>query len=162
MLFAVMTISIAIRKVKRYLMNLLMCGSVFIYQVENSVMDHVMKRAIGINRSDSESSVIEMLMFSVVVMISGEDDSVSSLLLLSRGLIGIRLMKNRSIRLFLVLLCVIGFMVVIIKDRAMVSVIVGVIKSIILPLGFAPRILVPKTSGMLLSFGRGGWGLVPD
>lgn len=76
MLFVVMIISIAIKKPIRYLINLLIFGSVNIYQVENSVMDHVINRAIGKNRSESVSNVIEMLIFSVVVMINGVDDRV--------------------------------------------------------------------------------------
>lgn len=57
MLLAVMIISIAIRKVVKYLINLLILGSDDIYHVENSVMDHVMNNAIGINTTDSESMV---------------------------------------------------------------------------------------------------------
>jgi len=52
MLFAVMMISIAIKKVNRCLINLFKCGSVDIYHIENSTIDHVMNRAIGINVSE--------------------------------------------------------------------------------------------------------------
>lgn len=76
-LFAVIIVIIAMRNVRRYFRNLFSLGSEDIYQIENSVIDHVIKRAMGINRSDSVSSVIEMLMFSVVVVIRGGDDRVS-------------------------------------------------------------------------------------
>lgn len=47
MLLAVTRVSIAIKKMSRYLKNWLMCGSWAIYQLENSRIDHVTKRAIG-------------------------------------------------------------------------------------------------------------------
>lgn len=129
MLFAVMIMTIATRKIVRYLINLLMFGSVFMYQVENSVMDHVMNRVIGMNVSESVSSVIDILMFSVVVIISGGGESVSLWLLFIRRLIGIRLMKNISNRLFLGS-CGLGFiMVEKVNDRKIVKVIVGIIRS---------------------------------
>lgn len=107
-------------------MNLLLNGSVFMYQVENSVMDHVINRATGINSSDVVSRVVEMLMFSVGIVIKDESDSVSSLLF-SAELAGIRLMINSNIRLFLALF---GCIVVIIRDRKIVRMIVGVVRFI--------------------------------
>lgn len=80
MLLAVIIIIIVIRKVVKYLINLLMFGSEAIYQIENSVMDHVINRATGIKVKDSVSSVIVMLMFSVGVVIRGGSVIVSSLL----------------------------------------------------------------------------------
>lgn len=67
MLFAVMMVSIAIRKMKRYLMNLLMFGSVAIYHIENSTIDHVTNKAIGMKVSDGVSIMKLMLMFIVVI-----------------------------------------------------------------------------------------------
>lgn len=104
MLLAVMIIIIVIRKVIRYLMNLLMFGSEAMYQIENSVIDHVMNRAIGIKVKDSVSSVIVMLMFSVGVIIMGSSVIVSSLLWFNSVLRGIILIMNISIRVCLVLL----------------------------------------------------------
>lgn len=127
MLFAVMITSIVIRNVSRYLMNLLMFGSVAMYHMENSVIDHVMNRAIGVNSSDAVSRVMEILIFSVGEIISGMRDSVSSLLFNS-WLIGIRLIRKSIIRLFLVLLC--GCKVDIIKDSIIVRMIVGAIRFI--------------------------------
>lgn len=126
MLFAVMIINIVIRNISKYLINLLLYGSVVMYQVENSTMDQVINRAIGRNSRDVVSRMIEMLIFSVGVVISGISDSVSSLLFIS-GLIGIRLMRNSSIRLVLAFF---GFMIVMIRDSMMVRVIVGVIRFI--------------------------------
>lgn len=125
-LFAVMITSIVIRNINRYFVNLLLCGSVDMYQLENSVIDHVINRAIGINSSDSVSSVMEISMFSVGVVIRGISDIVSSLLFNS-GLMGIRLMRKSSIRFFLAL-C--GCMVDIVSDKRMVNIIVGAIKFI--------------------------------
>lgn len=127
MLFAVMITSIVIKNVSRYLMNLLMFGSVAMYHIENSVIDHVMNRAIGVNSSDAVSRVMEMLIFSVGEIISGMRDSVSSLLFNS-WLIGIRLIRKSIMRLFLVLLC--GCIMDIVKDSIIVRMIVGVIKFI--------------------------------
>lgn len=127
MLFAVMITSIVIKNVSRYLMNLLMFGSVVMYHIENSVIDHVMNRAIGVNSSDVVSRVMEMLIFSVGEIISGMRDSVSSLLFIS-WLIGIRLIRKSIMRLFLVLLC--GCIMDIVKDSIIVRMIVGVIKFI--------------------------------
>lgn len=127
MLFAVMITSIVIKNVSRYLMNLLMFGSVAMYHIENSVIDHVMNRAIGVNSSDAVSRVMEMLIFSVGEIISGMRDSVSSLLFNS-WLIGIRLIRKSTMRLFLVLLC--GCIMDIVKDSIIVRMIVGVIKFI--------------------------------
>lgn len=127
MLFAVMITSIVIKNVSRYLMNLLMFGSVAMYHIENSVIDHVMNRAIGVNSSDVVSRVMEMLIFSVGEIISGMRDSVSSLLFNS-WLIGIRLIRKSIMRLFLVLLC--GCIMDIVKDSIIVRMIVGVIKFI--------------------------------
>lgn len=61
-----MMVNIAIRKMKRYLMNLLMWGSVDIYHVENSIIDHVTNRAIGIKVSDGVSRMKLILMLVVV------------------------------------------------------------------------------------------------
>lgn len=127
MLFAVMITSIVIKNVSRYLMNLLMFGSVVMYHIENSVIDHVMNRAIGVNSSDVVSRVMEMLIFSVGEIISGMRDSVSSLLFIS-WLIGIRLIRKSIMRLFLVLLC--GCIMDIVKDSIIVRMIVGAIKFI--------------------------------
>lgn len=127
MLFAVMITSIVIKNVSRYLMNLLMFGSVAMYHIENSVIDHVINRAIGVNSSDAVSRVMEMLIFSVGEIISGMRDSVSSLLFNS-WLIGIRLIRKSIMRLFLVLLC--GCIMDIVKDSIIVSMIVGVVKFI--------------------------------
>lgn len=130
-LFDKIIVSIAIRNANRYLRNLLIFGSVDIYQVENSVIDHVMNRAIGINIRDSVSSVIEMLMFSVVVAISDGDDRVSLELLFSSKLIGIRLIINSNIRLFLILLIGVGLSVIEInREIKIVNVIVGIIRLI--------------------------------
>lgn len=52
MLFAVMMVIIAIRNIIRCLMNLFRCGSVDIYHTENSTIDHVTNKAIGMNVSD--------------------------------------------------------------------------------------------------------------
>lgn len=46
-LFAVTKIIIVIRNISRYLKNRLMLGSVCIYQIENSMIDHVTNRATG-------------------------------------------------------------------------------------------------------------------
>lgn len=127
MLFAVMITSIMIRNINRYLVNLLMFGSVPIYQAVNSVIDHVINRVIGVNRSEAVSMVIEMLMFSVGVVIRGSNDSVCSLFFIS-GVIGIRLTINNSIRLFLIFLGDCG--IDRIRDRIMVRVIVAVIRFI--------------------------------
>lgn len=103
MLLAVIMVSIVIRKIVRYLINLLMFGSEDMYQIENSMMDHVMNRAIGVNIIDKVSMYIVTGMFSVVVRIRGVKDIVSSELLYIRWLSGIRLTKNSNMSLFLVL-----------------------------------------------------------
>lgn len=126
MLFAVIITNIVIKNMSRYFVNLLLFGSVAIYQVENSVIDQVINRVIGINSSDSVSRLIEMLMFSVGVMIRGVSDNVSSLLFDSE-LIGIRLIRNSSIRFFLAL-C--GCKMDVVRDRRMAKTIVGVIEFI--------------------------------
>lgn len=95
---------IIIRKIIRYLMNLAIFGSEDMYQIENSVMDHVMNRAMGMKVKDSVSRVIEMLMFSVGVVIRGRSVIVNSLSLLSNELRGIMLIINVSIRICLMLL----------------------------------------------------------
>lgn len=118
--------SIVIRNNRRYFVNLLLLGSVVIYQLENSVMDHVINRVIGINVNDKVSMLMEILMFSVGVMINGVSDSVSSLLFDS-WLIGIRLIRNNNMRFFLAL-C--GFKMDMVRDRKMVMMIVGVIELI--------------------------------
>lgn len=48
-LFAVTRMSIVMRNRRRYLKNWLMFGSECIYQIENSMMDHVTNSATGIN-----------------------------------------------------------------------------------------------------------------
>lgn len=133
MLLAVIMISMAIKNKVRYLMNLLMLGSDDMYQVENSIIDHVMNSATGVNTRDSVSSVMVMLMFSVGVKIKGEIDMVSSLLLLSKELSGIVLIINISIKVYFVLLIVwglVGFRVDRVKEIKIARVIVGVVRSI--------------------------------
>lgn len=65
MLLAVTMMIMATRNKIRYLMNLLILGSEAIYQIENSVIDHVINRAIVINTREMESRVKEMSKFSV-------------------------------------------------------------------------------------------------
>lgn len=57
MLFAVTRINIVIKNINRYLKNLLMSGSECIYHIENSIIDQVMKRAIGTNIIEKKSSL---------------------------------------------------------------------------------------------------------
>lgn len=97
-------IIIVIRKATKYLMNFPILGSEDMYQIENSVMDHVMNRATGMKVKDSVSSVIVILMFSVGVVIMGVNVIVNSLLLLSSVLRGIMLIINVNIRVYLILL----------------------------------------------------------
>lgn len=49
MLFATVSVNMAIRNISRYEKNLLMWGSEDIYHIANWRMDHVTKRAIGKN-----------------------------------------------------------------------------------------------------------------
>lgn len=51
-LLAVTRMSMVIRKMSRYLKNWLMLGSEYIYHIENSIIDHVMNNATGINMSE--------------------------------------------------------------------------------------------------------------
>ena len=51
-LLAVMRISMVMRKRSRYLKNWLIWGSECIYHMENSIIDHVMNSATGINISE--------------------------------------------------------------------------------------------------------------
>lgn len=51
-LLAVTRMSIVMRKMSRYLKNWLMWGSECIYHIENSIIDHVMNSATGINISE--------------------------------------------------------------------------------------------------------------
>lgn len=133
MLLAVMMIIIVIRNVIKYLMNLVILGSDAIYQMENSVIDHVINNAIGIKVSDSVSSVMVMLMFSVGVIIRGSSVIVSSQLSFSSELRGIVLMINVNIRVCLVLfrLCLErGSIVDMIREKKIVRIMVGVIRFI--------------------------------
>lgn len=41
-----------IRKISKYLKNWLILGSECIYHIENSIIDHVMNNATGINMSE--------------------------------------------------------------------------------------------------------------
>lgn len=60
MLFAVMIVNIVIKNVSKNLMNLLLLGSEVMYHIENSRIDHVMNKAIGVKIKDSMSRLIEM------------------------------------------------------------------------------------------------------
>lgn len=51
-LLAVTRISMVMRKRSKYLKNRLMCGSECIYHIENSMIDHVINSATGINMSE--------------------------------------------------------------------------------------------------------------
>lgn len=51
-LLAVTRIIIVIRKVSRYLKNRLMLGSISMYQIENSIIDHVTNSATGMKISE--------------------------------------------------------------------------------------------------------------
>lgn len=73
------------------------------YHIENSMMDHVMKRAMGIKVSEGVSRMKLMLMFVVVVLMIGGVDNVVSLSLFNRKVRGTRLIMNVIIRLFFVL-----------------------------------------------------------
>lgn len=73
------------------------------YHVENSMIDHVTKRAIGMKVSDGVSRIRLMLMLVVVIWMIGGVDTAVSLSLFSRDISGIRLMMNVVIRLFFML-----------------------------------------------------------
>lgn len=56
-LLAVTRINIVIKNVSKYLKNRLMFGSACIYHIENSIIDQVIKRAIGVNIMEKKSSL---------------------------------------------------------------------------------------------------------
>lgn len=60
-------ISIVIRNVNKYLKKRLILGSECIYHIENSIMDQVINKAIGINVIEKKSSL--KLRYSFVVWI---------------------------------------------------------------------------------------------
>lgn len=56
-LLAVTRIIIVVRNVKRYLKNRLMSGSEAMYHMENSMIDQVTNRAIGMNSIEKKSNL---------------------------------------------------------------------------------------------------------
>lgn len=54
-----------IRNINRYLKNRLILGSECIYHIENSIIDQVMNRAIGINTMEKKSSLKLRVSFMV-------------------------------------------------------------------------------------------------
>lgn len=56
-LLAVTRISIVIRNVSKYLKKRLMLASEYIYHIENSMIDQVINRAIGINTMEKKSNL---------------------------------------------------------------------------------------------------------
>lgn len=57
MLLAVTKIIIVIRNINKYLKNRLILGSECIYHIENSIIDQVINRAIGINIMEKKSNL---------------------------------------------------------------------------------------------------------
>lgn len=72
------------------------------YHTENSMIDHVTNKAIGMKVSEGVSRIKLMLIFIVVVLMMGDVDNVVSFSLFSRRVSGTRLMINVVIRLFFV------------------------------------------------------------
>lgn len=96
------------------------------------MIDHVMKRAIGMKVSEGVSRMKLMLIFVVVVLIIGGVDSVISFSLFRRRVRGIRLMVNAIIRLFFVSFkfrfgLINSLVMVSVSNRNTARVIVGVI-----------------------------------
>lgn len=78
MLFAVTRIIMVIRNINKYLKNRLILGSECIYHIENSIMDQVMKRAIGINIMEKKSNLKLRVNFMVWIVIQCQFDIVIS------------------------------------------------------------------------------------
>lgn len=157
MLFAVMMVSIAIRNINRYLINLLMWGSVDMYHIENSVMDHVTNRAMGMKVSDGVSRMKLMLMFVVVVLMIGGVDNMVSLSLFSREVRGIRLIMNVVIRLFFVSSrfgLINSLMMMSVSDRKIARVVVGMMVFIFYYLELRQVFWCLRPTEELLSFSR--------
>lgn len=64
-LFAVTKIIMVMRNISRYLKNRLMKGSECMYHIENSIMDHVTKRATGTKIMEKWSSLKLSVSFMV-------------------------------------------------------------------------------------------------
>lgn len=77
-LLAVTRISIVIKNVNKYLKNRLILGSECMYHIENSIIDHVMNRAIGTNSIEKKSSLKLRHSFMVWIVIQCQFEIIIS------------------------------------------------------------------------------------
>lgn len=77
-LLAVTKIIIVIRNINKYLKNRLMLGSECIYHIENSIIDQVINRAIGINIMEKKSNLKLRDSFIVWIVIQCQFDIIIS------------------------------------------------------------------------------------
>lgn len=96
MLLAVTRVSIAIRKISRYLKNRLMLGSECMYHEANSRMDHVTYKATVVKITEYWSNLKLRLISKHVVFIQVQDETIVSAPSLKNINNGRRLMKKES------------------------------------------------------------------
>lgn len=94
MLLAVTSVSMAIRKISRYLKNRLMFGSECIYHEANSRIDHVTYRATVVKITEYWSNLKLRLISKHVVFIQVHDEMIVSAPSLKNVNSGRRLMKK--------------------------------------------------------------------
>lgn len=84
-------INIVIKNINKYLKNRLILGSECIYHIENSIIDQVMNRAIGINIMEKKSSLKLRYNFIVWIVIQCQVNIIISCPDWMNIMVGIRL-----------------------------------------------------------------------
>lgn len=144
---------------RRYFINRSRLGSECIYHKENSIIDHVTNRATGMNRVEKKSNLKLMLSLIEFSVIQCQLEIMNSLLRRRNDISGIKLIRNDSlIELVTYFGRFIG-LIILVKDNNSGSIRVNRMKKfsecdmLITFIWSCTNFLVPKTNGLLLSYG---------
>lgn len=150
---------IVIRNIRRYFMNRFRLGSECMYHIENSMIDHVTNRAIGINKIEKKSNLKLIVSLMELRVIQCQLEIVNSLLNKINEVSGIKLIRNDSLIELVTCFGKLVIFVVLVRDNSNGSVRVIRMEKLnecdilITFIWSCTNFLVPKTNGLLLSYG---------
>lgn len=150
---------IVIRNMRRYFINRSKLGSECIYHRENSIIDHVTNRATGMKRVEKKSNLKLMVSLIEFRVIQCQLEIISSLLRKISDNSGIKLIRNDSLIELVTYFGRSTGLIILVNDNNSGSIRVNRMKKfsecdiLITFIWSCTNFLVPKTNGLLLSYG---------
>lgn len=152
-------IIMVMRNVRRYFMNRSRLGSECIYHRENSIIDHVTNKAMGIKMIEKKSNLKLMVSLIELSVTQCQLEIINSLLRRINDISGIRLIKNDNLIELVTCVGRLVGLIILVKDNNSGNDRVNKMKKfsecniLITFIWSCTKFLVPKTNGLLLSYG---------